>query len=213
MRSTARAAARAFTAGEIQALRPPLARELNRALAPLELRTRGVGDVTPRVPAARRIELAIEEIVEACDGLLAREALIRSLSRDERREILRGMVLTRATDNRLKVFFSGGEVRYGEAAFQGKGFRSLGQEAIYAAAIRLRRGPAFRADGRRLARRRRGAVIRDLGVALAMRADDPSRYGAAGAVGADGKGGSADGGQGPAHRRPRRGACCRPPRH
>ena len=40
------------------------------------------------------------------------------------------------------------------AAFQGKGFRSLGQEAIYAAAIRLRRGEAFR-DGRRLARRRR----------------------------------------------------------
>ena len=50
------------------------------------------------------------------------------------------MMLTRATDNRLKAFFTGGEVRYGDAAFQGKGFRSLGQEAIYAAGIRLRRG-------------------------------------------------------------------------
>ena len=30
----------------------------------------------------------------------------------------------------------------GAATFQGKGFRSLGQEAIYAAGIRLRRGAA-----------------------------------------------------------------------
>ena len=78
------------------------------------------------------------------------------------------MVLTRATDNQLK-FSSAGEVRYGATTFQGKGFRSLGQEAIYAAAIRLRRGAGYReADGRW-----RGDVIapmiRDLGAALAMR--------------------------------------------
>src|SRR5262249_60906495 len=77
--------------------------------------------------------------------LRRRAALRASLSPDERREILRGMLLTRGTDNRLKAFFTGGEVRYGDAAFQGKGFRSLGQEAIYAAAIRLRRGEAYRA--------------------------------------------------------------------
>ena len=84
------------------------------------------------------------------------------------------MVLTRATDNQLKAFFSAGEVRYGATTFQGKGFRSLGQEAIYAAVIRLRRGPSFRsADGRW-----RGDVIapmiRDLGAALAMRGDGPA---------------------------------------
>jgi 2-oxoisovalerate dehydrogenase E1 component len=83
--------------------------------------------------------------------------------------MLRGMILTRATDNRLKAFFTGGEVRFGETSFQGKGFRSLGQEAIYAGAIRLKRGPDFRApDGTW-----RGDVvaplIRDLGAALAMR--------------------------------------------
>ena len=50
------------------------------------------------------------------------------------------MCLTRAVDNRLKQFFTGGEVRWGMKAFQGKGFRSLGQEAIYAGGIRLRRG-------------------------------------------------------------------------
>ncbi len=78
------------------------------------------------------------------------------------------MVLTRATDNRLKTLFTGGEVRYGDAAFQGKGFRSLGQEAIYASAIRLRRGESYLEDGEW-----RGdviaPVIRDLGAALAMR--------------------------------------------
>ena len=81
-----------------------------------------------------------------------------SLTPDERLEILRGMLLTRATDNRLKTFFTGGEVRYGGAAFQGKGFRSLGQEAIYAAAIRLRRGAGVpRTRTARWTRRRRSA--------------------------------------------------------
>jgi len=137
------------------------------------------GDTTPGVSARQRLAAAGQDLIEACDGFLRREALAASLTADERREILRGMLLTRATDNRLKAFFVGGEVRYGDAAFQGKGFRSLGQEAIYAAAIRLRRGPAFRgADGTW-----RGdvvaPVIRDLGVALAMRPDE----GAAEAVG------------------------------
>ena len=63
------------------------------------------------------------------------------------REILRGMLLTRAVDNRMKAFFLNGEVKYSNVGFQGKGFRSLGQEAIYACAIRLKRGAAFR-DGR-----------------------------------------------------------------
>ena len=56
------------------------------------------------------------------------------------------MVLTRATDNRLKTFFTSAEVRYGDTTFQGKGFRSLGQEAIYAAGIRLRRGASYRSE-------------------------------------------------------------------
>ncbi len=117
-----------------------------------------------------RFQQAIDELLDACDGFLRRAALRASLTADERREILRGMVLTRATDTRLKTLFTGGEVRYGESAFQGKGFRSLGQEAIYAAGIRLRRGEAFRAgndwQGDVVA-----PLIRDLGVTLAMRPD------------------------------------------
>src|SRR5688500_10105106 len=125
-------------------------------------------DTTPAIPAAARWAAAVDELIDACDGFLRRAAIAASLTPDERREILRGMALTRATDNRLKAFFTGGEVRYGDAAFQGKGFRSLGQEAIYAAGIRLRRGDAYRSDAGW-----RGDVvaplIRDLGVALAMR--------------------------------------------
>ena len=150
--------------------------EVRGRLAP-ELRTRlrrtvpdDMGETTPGTPAPQRFTAAVEELVEACDGYLRREAIRASLTAAERREILRGMMLTRATDNRLKTFFTGGEVRYGDTSFQGKGFRSVGQEAIYAAGIRLRRGSAFERDGVWT-----GDVvaplIRDLGVALAMKPD------------------------------------------
>jgi 2-oxoisovalerate dehydrogenase E1 component len=150
----------------IDALRVPFSKELRRLLQhPPDL-----PETTPRVPAASRWCSAVEELLDACDGFLRRAAIQASLTPAERREILRGMVLTRATDNRLKLLFTGGEVRYGDATFQGKGFRSLGQEAIYAAAIRLRRGPSYKRDGGW-----HGDVvaplIRDLGFVLAMRPD------------------------------------------
>jgi 2-oxoisovalerate dehydrogenase E1 component len=142
--------------------------ELRRRLIPQDLSLSGFDHTTPGVTSSSRFAVAVEEIATACEAFFRRAAIRASLTPDERREILRGMVLTRATDNRLKAFFTGGEVRYGDAAFQGKGFRSLGQEAIYAAGIRLRRGDRYRQDGEW-----RGdviaPVIRDLGVALAMR--------------------------------------------
>jgi 2-oxoisovalerate dehydrogenase E1 component len=115
---------------------------------------------TPGVAASLRFEQAIADACEASDGFFEREAIAASLTAEEKKEILRGMLLTRATDNRLKQFFLGGEVRWGNSAFQGKGFRSLGQEAIYAAPIRLRREP----HGDVIS-----PMIRDLGAVLAMR--------------------------------------------
>ncbi len=142
--------------------------ELRRRLIPQDLSLSEFDHATPGVTSSSRFAAAVEEIATACEAFFRRAAIRASLTPDERREILRGMVLTRATDNRLKAFFTGGEVRYGGAAFQGKGFRSLGQEAIYAAGIRLRRGDRYRQDGEW-----RGdviaPVIRDLGVAIAMR--------------------------------------------
>jgi 2-oxoisovalerate dehydrogenase E1 component len=112
-------------------------------------------DTTPRVTAAERLRQAIEEVVTAAEGFVRREAIVASLTAEEKRRMLRGMLLTRATDNRLKQFFTGGEVRWGNASFQGKGFRSLGQEAIYAAVLRLQPDDVI------------SPMIRDLGAVLA----------------------------------------------
>jgi 2-oxoisovalerate dehydrogenase E1 component len=156
----------------IESIRGPFRRELARRLYETLTAPDGIGETTPGTTAVKRLEQARAEIVDFCDGVLAREAIAASLTAGERREILRGMALTRSVDNRLKQFFTGGDVRWGDKAFQGKGFRSLGQEAIYAAGIRLKRGPKFRsADGTW-----RGdvlaPVIRDLGITLAMRHDE-----------------------------------------
>jgi 2-oxoisovalerate dehydrogenase E1 component len=147
--------------------RAALARELTRRLVadPPD----GLAETTPGTSAGDRLAQARQELIAACDGFLHREAIAASLTRDERREILHGMLLTRATDNRLKTLFLGGEVRYQHVAFQGKGFRSLGQEAIYAAAIRLRRGSSYRAEEGSWRGDMVGPIIRDAGVALAMR--------------------------------------------
>ena len=173
----------------IEAVRPALRRELHTRLHARPL-AQGLPDTTPRTTVASRMDQAYRELLDACDGFLRRAAIEASLTREERLEILRGMVLTRATDNRLKTFFLGGEVRFGATALQGKGFRSLGQEAIYGAAMRLRRGPTYRVDSstRSASLSPRGAsgqagersvwtgdvigpMIRDLGVTLAMRPD------------------------------------------
>src|SRR5882724_9113334 len=151
----------------MEAARPVLRRELKKRLDARALPD-GLPDTTPRTSAAARLQQAHAELIDAVDGFLRRAAIAASLTPDERIEILRGMLLTRATDNRLKTFFLGGEVRFGATALQGKGFRSLGQEAIYGAAMRLRSGQRYRRDSRWTGDVI-GPMIRDLGATLAMR--------------------------------------------
>ena len=150
----------------IDALRKPLGKSLRTALA-LTV-PRGTPETTPGVGAGERLRQAQTAIVDACDGFLRREAIRASITPDERREILRGMMLTRAIDNRLKAFFTGNEIRYGSGTFQGKGFRSLGQEAIYASALRLRRGSSFRRDDGTWGGDIIAPMIRDAGAVVAM---------------------------------------------
>lgn len=156
---------------KIDAARVALRRSLAKLLYEKVASPDGIAEPTPGTSASRRLEQARAEVVEACDGFIRRAAIEASLTKDERREILKGMCLTRSVDNRLKQFFMSGDVRWGDIPFQGKGFRSLGQEAIYAGAIRLKRGPAYHKDGAWngdvLA-----PVIRDLGMTLAMRHDE-----------------------------------------
>lgn len=149
----------------IEALRLPFRQALTQliddeALPPLP-------ETTPRTSASTRLGQAEAALIEDCDGHFRRESIEASLRPEERRELLAGMVITRAVDNRLKRFFSGGEVRWGDKAFQGKGFRSLGQEAIYAAPLRLRRGDEYR-SGDRWTGDIVAPLIRDAGAALGM---------------------------------------------
>jgi len=163
-----------FDSASTERLRTAFATELARRMDRWSARAAALPDTLPGVTAVQRLEQARAEIAEACDGWFRRAALAASLTADDRREILRGMLLTRATDNRLKTLFMSGEVRYKDTGFQGKGFRSLGQEAIYAAGVRLRRGPAWRDESGHWRGDVVAPLIRDLGVALAMRPEAES---------------------------------------
>lgn len=125
-------------------------------------------EVYPQVSGEQERQAALDRLQRDVVAALRRVALRRSLQPQEKREILRGMLRTRYLDARLKKFFTSGEVKMADGTpFQGKGFRSMGQEAIYAAGIRLRRlqngASADPYDGDLVA-----PMIRDLGLALAM---------------------------------------------
>jgi 2-oxoisovalerate dehydrogenase E1 component len=94
-----------------------------------------------------------------------------SIDHSEKKSLLVGMLLTRAVDNALKQFFLSQDLKYLGKGFPGKGFRSLGQEAIYGACLRLKHGSQFLDNGVY-----KGDIaaplIRDLGVFLAMSGHD-----------------------------------------
>ena len=127
-------------------------------------------EATPFVDVGTRHSAEIARLASDIVGFFAREAIAASITPEEKRWLLRGIVLTRAVDNKLKQLFLSSEMRYGEKGFQGKGFRSLGQEAIYGAALRLKRGiehvqpGGWKGDVI-------GPMIRDLGVTLAFTDD------------------------------------------
>src|SRR5438105_6818724 len=159
----------ALSFGEGRVLLDPasLREHIQRGLRKIDVAE--VPETTPGVTAEERWNAAVTELLDAIDGFMAREAIVSSLTTDEKLEMMRGMILMRALDNRLKQFYLQGDVKYGSVGVQGKGFRSLGQEAIYGAGIRLRRGTAYRdSDGSW-----RGDVvcplIRDNALVLAMR--------------------------------------------
>src|SRR5213592_2027252 len=101
----------------IDALREPLRRILLQTLsdflapdaAAAQKLEGGVPETTPGISVNQRLHHAVTKVVDACDGFLRREAIAASLTDAEKLEILRGMILTRALDNRLKKFFTGGE--------------------------------------------------------------------------------------------------------
>lgn len=128
-------------------------------------------EITPLVSPTKRAEQEFSRVEEAILGFFRRAEIKSSLSKEEKLWMLKGIITTRAVDNCLKKIFVSGEIKYQEKSFQGKGFRSLGQEAIYASALRLHRGKKFSHNnhwhGDVVA-----PLIRDLGVVLAFTDDD-----------------------------------------
>ncbi len=133
-------------------------------------------EIYPTRTSAAQLETHRHRMTQQIKAAFRRVVLRHSLSKAEKTEILQGMLLTRHLDARLKKFFLGSEVKTPSGkAFQGKGFRSMGQEAIYAAGIRLKRnGPAFPRHHSNTSNNRPyegdyvAPMIRDLGLALAM---------------------------------------------
>ncbi len=128
-------------------------------------------ETTPFVTAKTRLEYAHRQLFNSVRGFFDREEIKVQITKPEKLWMLQGMILTRAVDNRLKRLFLSGEMLYEGRGFQGKGFRSLGQEAIYAAALKLHRGRSYENAGIY-----KGdivaPVIRDLGVVLAFTEND-----------------------------------------
>lgn len=142
-------------------------REARRRLTQLAPEA-GSAEAYPTVSRNQMHEHFSERLVQDLRAAFARTALRHALTKAEKLEILAGMLRTRHLDARLKKLFTNGEVKLaGGLPFQGKGFRSMGQEAIYAAALRLRRGPKFQQEGRYFGDFV-APMIRDLGLALAM---------------------------------------------
>ncbi|HXW60912.1 MAG TPA: hypothetical protein VEK06_05205, partial [Myxococcota bacterium] len=101
----------------------------------------------------------------------AKRVIKESLTKKDKLKLIRGMLLTRALDNALKHLFLSGEITYEGKGFHGKGFRSLGQEAIYGATFFLKVGKSFY-DNDRYVGDVAAPLIRDMGVFLAMSGDD-----------------------------------------
>src|SRR5438876_4290439 len=101
-----------FAIAAVQRARETSPRDLRTELR-RQLRTIDVADLpetTPGVSAEERWKTAVDELLDAVDGFLARDAIALSLTTDEKLEIMRGMVLMRALDNRLKQFYLQGDV-------------------------------------------------------------------------------------------------------
>src|SRR6185295_10279404 len=75
----------------LEAVRPIFRRELATRLQ-AHLVPADIPETTPRTTAQMRVRQAHDELLDDCDGLLRRLAIEASLTAEERREILKGMV-------------------------------------------------------------------------------------------------------------------------
>lgn len=105
------------------------------------------------------------------EAMIAIGEIKKTITPEEKIWLFHGMILTRAVDSALKKCFTSPPVSFKDRPFQGKGFRSLGQEAIFGAATRLHKGHQWIIEDKY-----KGDIvaplIRDLGVFLAFSEGD-----------------------------------------
>jgi TPP-dependent pyruvate/acetoin dehydrogenase alpha subunit len=161
------AAGNELSLAELEPLQARYLEQVRRLTVHVAAKHREV-EAYPMTSVRQTAEYFAERLQEDILAAFSRVRLKCSLTPKEKLEALRGMLLTRHLDARLKKFFMSSEVKTPDGAtFQGKGFRSMGQEAIYAAALRLKRGDNFIRDGKYFGDYV-APMIRDLGLALAM---------------------------------------------
>src|SRR5262245_50897916 len=68
------------------ALRDQFRRELTKRLSARPA-PEGIAETTPRIAAQQRLQQALQTLIDDCDGFLRRQAIVTSLTRDERLEI------------------------------------------------------------------------------------------------------------------------------
>ncbi|MCH7665144.1 MAG: dehydrogenase [Acidobacteria bacterium] len=124
----------------------------------------------PMVSHRRAVARNQDALAILIRGFFARRRIQDSITADEKREMLRAMLLTRATDDFLKQAFDKKEIAWSRFPSPQKGFRSTGQEAIVGAALRLRRPPEY-APGAAYRGDYVSPLIRDLGVRMMFNPD------------------------------------------
>ncbi len=125
----------------------------------------------PMVNHQRAVNWSREALDIQIRGFFERRRIKASITDEERKLMLRTMILTREVDNFLKRAFDKKEIMWEGYPSPQKGFRSTGQEAIVGAALRLRRPPEY-GEGEGYTGDYIGPMIRDLG-ALLMFMPDP----------------------------------------
>jgi len=100
-------------------------------------------ELYPGLTHQRAVANSQQVYERAIRGFFERRRIQVSLKAEERRLMLRTMLLTRAVDQHLKQAFDQKVVKWNEHPSPQKGFRSRGQEAVVGAALRLRRPPAY----------------------------------------------------------------------
>src|SRR5207247_5209471 len=102
------------------------------------------GDLWPGATAFDVAGWQREALREQVEGFFRREVIKASLTREERLEMYRVMILTRTLDDLLKKLFQEKKIAWESYPSPQKGFRSFGQDAEARLALSLKRG---RGDG------------------------------------------------------------------